>query len=67
MEVYFHGLGGGIFLQRRLTSTAEVYFYSEGIFLRRRCISKKQSAYYLYGKEEPMHGADEFHVETALF
>ena len=76
-----HFYGGGIFLRRRHTSTAEAHFYGGGIFLRRRHISTAEVYFYgesvrtsikevnlkaigvsleLYGKEEPMHGADEF-------
>ena len=64
--VSFHFHGKSLFLCKRLISTAEAYFYGGGVFLRSVRISMKkvnlieQSAYHLYGKEEPMHGADEF-------
>ena len=37
----------GLFLCKRLISTAEVYFYGGGTFTRRRCISTVKA--YLYG------------------
>ena len=59
--VSFHFHGKSLFLCKRLISTAEVYFYEESVRISMKKVNLiTQSAYHLYGKEEPMHGVDEF-------